>query len=273
MHFFIAGTAVLCAAVTQVLTGFGFALVAIPLLMYVFPGYEAVLISMVLSVVLLGMQIKRNWKIARWDLIWRLTMIGLAGLVVGASVSDKLNAVHLKSVVGAAVLIYVLIQWIQVERNRRSRSKESAITEMAATRDSDPLKRDTVKKAKARLPKGFYVAGLFSGLLIGVVGMPGPPVVAVLVQFLKKDVFRATVIHYFLINYFLALAFAFFIFHKESQVNVLLAAAGLIIPLMIGYIIGQPISKFVHDDHFQRIVFSLLIIVGLTAVWPAIASL
>lgn len=263
----------MCAAVTQVLTGFGFALVAIPLLMYVFPGYEAVLICLVLSSCLLSLQAWNFWKLARWDLIWKLTVVGFVGILTGVAVSDMLDAVHLKSIVGGAVLIYVIIQWVQIERERRSRLVNMSSIEMAAANNCQLEQSEKDTQKKERLPKGFYVAGLTSGLLIGVVGMPGPPIVAVLVHYLKKDSFRATLVYYFLINFIILLTLAFSIFYRESTSTVLITAASLLIPMLIGYAIGQPISKYIKEDNFKRIVFSLLIIVGVTSIWQALVSL
>lgn len=261
----VAIAAVLSAGMIQVITGFGFALVSIPLLFYVFPGYKAILISMLLSVFTLTLQSRKNWRQARWDLIWRLTAIGLVGLVVGVMVSGKLNADMLKSIVGVVVFIYVIIQWVQTEKERRSGLKEQAATTEVEV--SEKIER------KRKYPKGFYTAGLFSGLLTGGVGMPGPPVVAVLVQFLQRETFRATLVNYFLVNYLFALFLALFVFQREHQLDVLLAAASLIIPTFIGYLIGHPVRKFIKDDQFKRIVFALLLIIALSFIWQFIFSL
>lgn len=263
--FIISSIAVLSAGIIQILTGFGFALVSIPLLMFVFPGYEAVLIGMILSSIMLSLQAIKDWRLARWDLIGRLIAIGLLGIFLGVMVSGKLNAVHLKSIVGATVLIYVIIQWIQIEKNRRSGKREQA-----ATIDHGTKIHESCETKKKKLPKGFYIAGAFSGLLTGVVGMPGPPVVAVLVHFLKKETFRATLVNYFLVNFLIALFLALFVFHKGNQLNVLFAVAVLIIPTFVGNLIGYPLRKFINDENFKRVVFSMLIIIGITSIWQSI---
>ncbi|WP_240376992.1 sulfite exporter TauE/SafE family protein [Bacillus piscicola] len=266
--FLLGSIAVMAAGMVQVLTGFGFALVSIPLLMFLFPGYEAVLIGMVLSILILFLQARKDWKKARWDLVGLLTAVGLLGLCVGLLGSDRLHAVHLKSIVGASVLVYIVVQWIQNERERRT-----AKVEQAATSDSPTELSASRKAEKKKVPRGFYIAGMFSGLLTGVVGMPGPPVVAVLINFLKKDTFRATLVNYFLINYVLAFLLAFFVVHKENQADVLIAVGGLIIPTFIGYLLGHPLRKYINDENFKRLVFLMLIIIGITSIWQAAASL
>src|SRR5699024_9625069 len=126
------------------------------------------------------------------------------GIITGVAVSEVLNAVHLKGIVGAAVLVYVIVQWVQIEKERRD-----SLRKVSASNESVSGLSDSSSVINEKLPKGFNFAGLISGLLIGVVGMPGPPIVAVLVQFLKKEAFLATLVIYFLINDLLVIFIAF----------------------------------------------------------------
>lgn len=248
--FFIGGFAVLLSGLVQVLTGFGFALIAIPLLMLVFPGYEAVLIGMMLSVFTLSLQARKDWKFARWDIVWTLTGIGIIGIVIGVLLGNNLNPIYLKGVVGIAVLVYVVLEWIQKFKKNKNQ-KQGALK---------------VKK----YPKGFYVAGAFSGLLTGVVGMPGPPVVAVLINYLKKDTFRATLVNYFLINMSLTLIVAFLFLQNGNIFSVFIKVFALITPTIIGYIIGFPLRKLVNEWNFKYLVLILLIFIGISSIWQMI---
>ncbi|MBT2691047.1 sulfite exporter TauE/SafE family protein [Bacillus sp. ISL-47] len=255
--------AVMIAAGLQVLTGFGFSLVAIPLLLYVFPGYQAILICMILSFFTLSLQVKGSFRLARWDLIWRLLLVGFPGLLIGVMWSEKLNAGHLKAIVGATVLIYVLLQWFKLEKKKRNpgtsnhTAAETSATGISA--ESDPHSQTNTA------PKGFYAAGLLSGLLTGVAGLPGPPVVAILVQFLPRNIFRATTVNYFFIQYAIALSLSLFVFNKHNNSEVLLTVVILILPTLIGFLLGHPLRKLVNEQNFKRLVFSLLIIVGVTS--------
>lgn len=263
----IASIAVLSAGLVQVLTGFGYALVSIPLLMLVFHGYDAVLIGMILSVFTLALQARKDWKYTDWDIVWKLTVTGLIGIILGVTVGSNLNPIYLKGLVGATVLIYVLVEWTQRKSPRKRAAQVNPITANNRLNSSNKNTDGIAEK----YPKGFYVAGMAAGLLTGIVGMPGPPVVAVLVNHLKKDVFRATLVSYFLINMLIALVLALFVFGEKKQLNIYLAVLYLIVPTIIGYLIGYPLRKVVNDNNFKKLIFMMLIAIGVSSIWQVIA--
>lgn len=253
----LGGIIVIFASVLQVITGFGFALVSIPLLLYIFPGYEAVFITMLLSLAALAIQTRNNRHIARWDLIWRLLIAGLPGILIGIMISGRLNEAYLKGIVGVAVLGYVIIQLI------KNRQINKASKETSATREPEGSVEETAEERK--LPRGFYTAGFLSGILTGAAGIPGPPVVAVLIQILPKEAFRATTVNFFLINYAFAVVAAFWMLPSLTSIN-WGSVAILIIPLFMGYFLGNYIRKFINETTFKRLVYGLLIVVGVTSI-------
>ncbi|TYS69762.1 sulfite exporter TauE/SafE family protein [Sutcliffiella horikoshii] len=252
---------VMGAAGVQEITGFGFALISIPLLLLIFPSYEAVLISIMLAMITLLLQGWKNVHQPRWDLIWRLIVIGLPGLWFGILIGKKMNVAHLEGFVGISVLSYVIAQLVQERRKRRL----SRITNVS---------NDTDSTITRKLPKGFYLAGLSSGVLTGAVGLPGPPVIATLIPILKKDLFRATVLYYFIFIYAIVISVALFSFKQEfNQVKIITVVMIYIVPLLIGFYIGQLIQKQVNDVLFKHLVYSLLILVGTFSCWSWFAKL
>src|SRR5699024_7830181 len=93
--------------------------------------------------------------------------------------------------------------------------------------------------------------------------MPGPPVVAVLINYLKKDTFRATLVNYFLINMSLTLIVAFLFLQNGNIFSVFIKVFALITPTIIGYIIGFPLRKLVNEWNFKYILLILLIFIGI----------
>ncbi|MCH6267973.1 sulfite exporter TauE/SafE family protein [Neobacillus citreus] len=259
-QWLLGSMAVMGAAGVQVLTGFGFPLVSIPLLLYIFPNYEAILISMMLSMFTLVLQAGKNWNMARWDLVWRLLAIGFPGLLLGVLASGKMSGVHLKGLVGITVLSYVLIQWVQAERNRK-------VAQIGgSSNESQPI-------GLRKWPKGLYFAGFASGILTGVVGLPGPPVIAILVPYLQKDSFRATIVNYFILMYAVALSLSLFVRQQKVTETVLTTVIVYMIPALLGYWIAQPIRKRINDTNFKRLVYGLLIIVGITSCWQSLSQI
>lgn len=264
----LASIAVFLAAALQVLTGFGFAVISIPLLLSVFPGYEAVVLSMSLSMFTLLLQARKNWRSARWDLIKRLIFIGYPSLFLGLALSGRLNTANLKGLVGVSVLSYVFVQWILVERERIAVRETSLMTPELS---SAVYRRET---ASNNITKGFYLAGLLSGVLTGAAGMPGPPVVAVLAKPLPKEIFRATVINYFVLMYFASLILSFLVFQRENANAAFLRAFMLLLlPTMAGYFAAHPVRRLINEANFKRLVFFLLAVIGLSSTWQFLLQL
>ena len=249
VSWLLASIIVLGAASMQVLTGFGFALVAVPLLLFIFTGYQAILISMILSFCLLLSQAIMERKQAKWLLILRLVFIGFPGLIAGVYIGGVIEPIYVKGIVGLTIVSYVVIQLLRQKH-----------------------KVDEGKKEE-RLPKGFYLAGLTSGALTGAVGIPGPPVVAVLVGHLSRGAFRATSVNYFVIQYTLALIFAAVLYTNEFTLSTIRTVLILLIPTFFGYALGYPLRKYINETNFKRLVYGLLILMGAISMFELIKYL
>ncbi|MEM5818039.1 MAG: TSUP family transporter, partial [Desulfitobacterium hafniense] len=75
------------ATFIQVLTGFGFGLVAVPLLLFVLPSQQALLAGMILSMMGSSVQGFQMRRLVRRDLVLRLLLIGIPGLALGVVLS------------------------------------------------------------------------------------------------------------------------------------------------------------------------------------------
>ncbi|MBP1932161.1 sulfite exporter TauE/SafE family protein [Ammoniphilus resinae] len=237
---FLSGVTVFFAAGLQVLTGFGFSLICVPILLYFYPGYEAIWISLVLSSFSISVQMLRNHSRPRWDLVRRLVGFGVPGLIIGLLTSGMLNAVHLKGIVGVVVLGYVLFQLIQ-------------------------RKKEQVPIESGERVRGFDLAGFAAGLLTGVAGIPGPPAVAVLIKMLKKEEFLATIVAYFLTIFLTAIGLSF-VFHTEALTSDLfITVLILMVPTLLGLLLAHPIRQSINELNFKKLVYLLLIIVGVSS--------
>ncbi|ATP41071.1 hypothetical protein CSE16_13980 [Solibacillus sp. R5-41] len=265
-HIVLSSIIVISATGVQALTGFGFALVAIPLLLYIYPSYVAVLMTMVLSLFALLLGARKTKNLARWDLIWRLLASGLPGLLLGILIGGEINAIYLKGIVGVTVLSYVFFQLMSARRKKED-------TQNAFTLEQASVDLEALPIEKMKLPFTFYFAGVLSGILTGAAGIPGPPVIAVLIHLLPKDIFRATIVNFFIINYCLALVLAIGISQQRLTYDLIKTIVILLIPLVIGHFIGNYLRNFVNEGNFKRLVYVLLIIVGVTSIGQSLAHI
>lgn len=272
----LTGLTVMGAAVIQSLTGFGFGLVAIPFLLLIFPPHQAILISMILSLSSLLLQGFRLRDLVNWIFVRELALIGMPDLISGLLLADYLNPDMLKGIIGVILLVYVSFQWFQVEIQRKKalmHNFDMAASDNSKSNDGIREKEnennsENINKKETSKPKGFYLAGIFSGLLTGIAGLPGPPVIAVLVNSLRKDIFRATVVWYFIIEYTLAVSAFFLLRHSGPWVVAVYRELFLLLlPTVIGFHIGVPMRRFFSETNFKRLVFGLLFIIGVTSSW------
>jgi uncharacterized membrane protein YfcA len=225
------------ASLTSGLTGFGFALIAVPLLISFLPPNFVVPVVVLLtnlSHTLILIE-TRNWI----DLkrIWPLILGGMAGVPLGTFVLLALDVDVLRVVMGFLVLGCAMA--LMVGRKR-------------------PVKKE--KRALASI-------GVLSGLLSGSTGMGGPPAVLFFSnQGAEKQVFRANLTIFFT---FLS------IFTILSQLgsglvtrDVLTYGVWLFPAALVGTWVGIKLTHRLNKETFQRVV---VVVVGLSAVF-AIAS-
>lgn len=254
---------IFAATIIQALTGFGFGLLAIPLLLFVLPSYEAILAGMILSMLSSLIQGIKMRKLARWDLVFRLLFISIPGLIIGVGFSRYLNQIFIKGIVGVVLIVYVAWQYLQfLQKNKRKGVVES------------PLEPEAPKgKEVQKHSMGFILAGFSSGILNGLAAIPGPPVVALLIKNLDKDTFQATTVNFFLLQYSITLTTKLILQKDALDVSFVVMILSMILPIILGLIVGQPIRKRINEENFKKLVYGLLLIIGVTSVWEPLKAL
>ncbi|MFC7548433.1 sulfite exporter TauE/SafE family protein [Plantactinospora sp. GCM10030261] len=223
---------VLLAAVAQAVSGFGFALVAVPLLTATTDPRTAVVVTSLTGIGLTLTVATRERAHARWRTAGWLTAAAVAGMPVGLLVltlaPDRLLTVLIAVVVvGCAVLVW---------RDVRIRTGPAVVG----------------------------AVGVFSGVLATSTGTNGPPLVAAF-QALGYDprTFRATLAATFAGSGVLGLA-GFMLAGQVTPTTLALAAAGL--PAVgLGWWLGNRIFTRVDPVGFRRIVLLGLVLSAATA--------
>jgi uncharacterized membrane protein YfcA len=233
--FVLAFIAIVLAGLVASLTGFGFAILSVPLLMLFMPPKVVVPLAMMLSVVL---KVTLIIETRRWiDLrrMWPLLLTGTLTVPLGAYVLLLLDAETLRILVGLVVVA-------------------SAIALLSGMHWK-------VRNEKLSL----VPLGLMSGILGGSTGMPGPPVVLFFSnQGLEKETFRANLVLYFACTGIMGVI--------STAVGGLITRAivvnwlGLLPALGIGIWAGIRLARHTDQDRFRRVVLGVLILTGILAI-------
>ncbi|HHY28494.1 MAG TPA: sulfite exporter TauE/SafE family protein [Desulfitobacterium dehalogenans] len=253
------------ATFIQVLTGFGFGLVAVPLLLFVLPSQQALLAGMILSMMASILQGFKTRHLARWDLIFRLLLLSIPGLAIGVALSGFMNEVYIKGVVGIILLGYVSYQWVQLKSS--ASEKEIPMTTALVEEDGEKAREKVPKEGNINVSsKGFTLVAFSSGLLNGLAAIPGPPVVALLIKHLSKDAFQATTVNFFFFQYAMTTASKILVFRESFTLSFGIVLVSMILAVILGYVAGQPFRKKINEAQFKKLVYGLLLVIGLTSI-------
>lgn len=224
------------AALIGTLTGFGYALLATPLLVLVLPPRDVVplvLMSSIVLLVLLAIESRREMdgrKIGRW------TLGALPGMLVGGSILATVPDGTMESIIGAITLCAAVL---------------------LSLRPGRPWRREW---------PGAVSAGVLSGVLVGASGMSGPPVILFgLKQNWDHRVLRASLIGYFGIIHSLAVFVlgGLGIGGVEALFQVLVVLPGV----FMGFAFGWRWRARVDQRLFRYIALGLLCVSGMLALF------
>jgi len=236
--------AILGAAFLRSFTGFGFAMVAVPVLGLVMPPQEVVPIILTLEIVT-GMQLAPGaWgsadKTAVKTLVGGSLLLIPVGVYVLGSITD--NEMRLL-LVGVLALSIILFGW-------------------------------SAKRAKSDQPPGgagAMIAGAGGGFMAGLSGIPGPPILAYLLGTnMPADAQRATLLVYFLFADALAVTGQFI---AGADILDTVTRAAVFLPvLLIGNILGTRAFNKFGEGNYRPITLALLVLIGAGLIWRAVTG-
>jgi uncharacterized membrane protein YfcA len=218
----------------RTVTGFGSALIAIPLLSILYSAKYAIpfifLYECLIDIMILG----REGLNIRGEVnqAWPLLISGLIGIPLGTEVLIHSDEGLLKIVIGIALIIFsMLLLW---NVNLR-------------------LKRDKF---------GSVAAGLMGGFLSGSIGMPGPPMALLLSsQGFAKEEFRKLMVVFLTVVDFLT--FIYFIWIGLINANILMKSLMLLPALVLGFLAGNFVFGKVDEAYFRRLALAITLAAGM----------
>lgn len=223
--------ATLAAGFLRGVTGFGFALAAVPLYSLSVPPLHAVVMAQMLQIAATPMDIRQNHRHVDRQALARLCAGALVFTPVGAYFAARLPPDVMRLAIAAAVLLGLAV---------------------------------LLSRVKVRDGRGpAVIAGGLAGLLGGLAAMPGPPAVA---YFLGRDAgkaaSRASLLLFFSFTAVVALA-ALAIGSRSLSWEMLLGAA-LCFPAMVaGNRLGAALFRRLGEGHYRYAALGVLLVSAL----------
>jgi uncharacterized membrane protein YfcA len=234
----VVGAAVFVAAFMQIVAGFGFALLSVPLMTLAIEPKLAVVVSTLTSVFVTSWQAYKDRAEADRVLVRKLTIGAYVGMPLGLLVYVSVDDNVLRFMLGIAVLIAAILLAMRVNLHHVG-------------------------------PRLDYGAGFISGVLATSLSTNGPPLVFVLqTRQLSAVRFRATISTVFALGNIGGLAL--FIASGNVTRDGIVTAAVTIPALFVGQLLGFPIRKHVHGERFRWLVLLLLVAAAISAIVNAI---
>jgi len=229
------------SGVVHGLSGFGFALVAVPLLVLFLPPREAIPIVLLFTMLTpFPLLIEaRKWLDVKRFL--PLIIGGIIGIPFGTYLLLILPSAILKLSIGLAVIPFAIVLLMG-------------------------YKKKVKNERMAFIPVGFI-----SGLLKGAVSMSGPPVVLFFSnQGMMKQAFRANLVFFFLslnIAAFISYIVSGLISREVVRYTILFLPA-----MLVGVFVGMALIRKVRELFFRRIVLSIVILSGVLAIYAGLRA-
>ncbi|MEP7203517.1 MAG: sulfite exporter TauE/SafE family protein [Ilumatobacteraceae bacterium] len=234
----VVGMAVFVAAFIQIVAGFGFALLAVPLMTLAIEPKVAVVVSSLTGIFVTSWQAYKDRALAEKVLVKRMVTAAYVGMPLGLLVFVSVDDNALRFMLGVAVLVIVVLLAFRVNLHHAG-------------------------------PRLDYGAGLISGVLATSLSTNGPPLVfAMQARQLPAPTFRATISTVFALCNIGGLAL--FIASGQITRDGVVAAAVTVPAMFVGQFLGYPIRKHVHGERFRWLVLLLLVAAAISAIVNAI---
>ena len=234
----VVGVAVFTAAFMQIVAGFGFALLSVPLMTLAIEPKVAVVISSLTSIFVTTWQAYKDRADADRVLVKRLTIASYIGMPLGLLVFITVDDNVMRFMLGIAVLVAAVLLALRINMHHYG-------------------------------PRLDYGTGFVSGVLATSLSTNGPPLVfALQARQLSAASFRATISTVFALSNIGGLTL--FIVSGKITREGIIGSAVTIPAMFLGQLLGFPISKHVHGERFRWLVLVLLVAAAISAIVNAI---
>ncbi len=233
------GVAIFAASFTQVIAGFGFGLLSVPLMTLAIAPRQAVIVSTLVGVGVTTWQAIHLRADVDRAIAKHLVISAYIGMPVGLAIYSWVPERALQISLGVMVMIFVVVLGLRIDVSKPGRSLE-------------------------------YGAGFVSGVLNTSLSTNGPPLVfALQARQLSAARFRATISAVFAFSN----VFAITLFIASGKINRdgVITAAIAFPAMAVGQVLGFPVRKHVDGERFRWLVLALLTVAGASVIIKAFA--
>lgn len=239
-EFVLVGLAVFFSSLVQTVTGFGFSLLAVPIMSMAVPTEIAVVISATLSTFTSGGQAWTERHHGDRPTVKRLVLASFIGMPFGLFILTFASSQQLKIGLAAVIIVFLIV-------NLRGFRLENASTPVDVS------------------------AGLVAGVLSTSLSTNGPPLVMALhARHFSPEVFRGTISTVLVALSVVSLGLFAVTGHFTTEVAWSLLVAGP--ALVIGFFIGHRVRTKINPARFRGLVTLLLAVTAIVTIVSVVAA-
>ena len=224
----LAVVVIICiAAVLQSISGFGFSLLAMPLLSIFVDIQDAVVIATLCGIFTNAVHLRKDFQFVERSIARRISLSALIGMPLGVVVLTVFSATQMRAIIGAVIVVLVFLMM----RNFILKTENTNVD---------------------------IVLGAFSGLLATSVSTNGPPLVFLL-QSKQLDPWRlrATLAYVFTISG--CASFIVLMIAGKGSIEAFQYAMLSLPAMYLGTVVGRKARLRVTQEAFKRLMYVLLL--------------
>ena len=233
---FLPGAIFFLAAFVQGMTGFGAALVAIPLLCVIIDVKLAVPLCILNGLILTSYMAFKLRRDLDWAKIVPLLLGSLPGIAVGVLLLKKVDPSVLKMLIGVLLISYSLFNLV-------------------------------IQRSPRKVPRIFgYLAGFLSGAITASLSAGGPPaIIYTTLTDWTKDQIKATLTGFFVLNAYITVIAQISAGLIGRQVFEMFA--GTVFFVLVGTAVGLKVADKINREIYLKLVLGFLLVMGLMMIW------
>jgi uncharacterized membrane protein YfcA len=227
--------AIFLAAVVQSLTGFGFGIIAVPLLTLLISPKVVAPIALLNAFTLNVLILRRSYADVDPTRIWPLALAAFAGLPIGTWFLVNSDVLLLRLSIGIATTVFTVLYLFG-------------------------FRREVTNERLASIPVGFA-----SGLMQGSINMSGPPVILFFTnQRIPRHVFRASIVAYFTLV--ILAAIPLYVASGILDFDAVANAVVMFPALVLGTVVGVRLIPWVDEGQVRRVTLLIVLAAGITSI-------
>lgn len=230
------------ASVVRGFTGFGLALVAVPLIQFLMPVTDTAVFIAVINVIFSILYYRRSKEIVRGQPLGAMALWTGIGVAGGTVILKFVNPGYIQLVWGLLIIFIVIA--LARGLNLNIKTDRAAMT----------------------------LSGLFGGVLAGATGITGPPVAIILSSMrTPKEKFNALISIFIL--FAVSYALIFYLISGLIRTETLMLALCSVPALLAGLYAGDRLVSRISQNTFTAVVYVVLMIMGIITLFKGAKTL